>query len=133
MKLLDETANERNKKNLKAYLDPLPGDYWNEMFVPYFVILEVWENGNMIVCDKRKDVDRSHWTWDLSKAREVTKEYMEEVRYQSIDGFVADVSRGRHHWAVEAWKDLGRPFVKLEEPKPVPVSADFKTVMEQGV
>jgi len=133
MKLLDETTNKRNKKNLKAYLDPLPGDYWNEMFVPYFVVLEVWENGNMIVCDKRKDVDRSHWTWDLSKAREVTKEYMEEVRYQSIDGFVADVSRGGHHWAVTHWKDLGSPFVKLEEQKKIPVPADFKTVMEQGV
>jgi len=133
MKLLDETTNKRNKKNLKAYLDPLPGDYWNEMFVPYFVVLEVWENGNMIVCDKRKDVDRSHWTWDLAKAREVTKEYMEEVRYQSIDGFVADVSREGHHWAVEHWKDLGSPFVKLEEQKKVPVPADFKTVMEQGV
>jgi hypothetical protein len=130
---LNETTNQREVKNFKAYFDPLPGDYWHEMCMPYFVVLEVWENSNMIICDEKRNIDSTYWTWDLAKAREVTNDYMKRVCYQQTDGFVADVSREGHHWAVEAWKDLGRPFVTLEEQKKVPVPADFRTVMEQGV
>ncbi len=120
-----------DQKNNIAWANPLPGDYWNEMFCPYFVVLEVRDD-TLIVCDKTKEVDANHWTWDLEKAKEVHRDYMDCVKYQSIIGYVADVYRS-HDWAVEAWKELGSPYVSLEIEMKQPIAADFKTVMEQGI
>ena len=119
-------------KNIKAYASPSPGDYWNEMFVPYFVVLEVREDLTLIVCDKTKEVDSSHWTWDLSQAKHVHRDYLKRVRYGSIDGFVADVFHS-HQWAVEAWKELGSPYVPILDPTRAPVEVDFRTLMEYGL
>ena len=132
MGIVDMAYNrkEQEQKNLKAYTDPLPGDYWSEMFSPYFVVLEV-QSDSMIICDVKKDVYPDHWTWDLEKAKQVYKDYIKRVRYQSIDGFVADVNRMGHEWAVAKWTELGCPFERLKTPGVGP--ADFKTVMEQGI
>lgn len=121
----------REKRSKDAFKNPLPGDYWNEMFCPYFVILSKTEN-TLIVCEDTKETDAHHWTWDLEKAIEVPMEYMNRVKYDSIDAFVADVSSSRHLWAISAWQEMGSPYT------PIPVvppdyPADFRTVMDQGV
>lgn len=120
------------ERNIHAYAMPKAGDYWNEMFIPYFVILEVRTDGTLIVCDETKEVDSNHWTWNLQKAKHVYKDYMKRVRYGSIDGFVADVYR-THEWAVEAWKELGSPYEKMTDPTRAPVEVDFRTLMEYGL
>jgi hypothetical protein len=134
MGIVDMAYNhkEQQEKNLKAYTDPLPGDYWNELFCPYFVVLEV-QPDSMIICDVKKEVDSSHWTWDLEKAEQVTMDYMKRVKYQSIDGFVADVNRMGHDWAVAKWTELGCPFKKLATPVHQIGPTDFRTMMEQGL
>lgn len=119
------------QKNNLAFYNPKAGDYWNEMFVPYFVILEVRDD-TLIVCDETKEVDANHWTWNLEKAKEAPRDYMKRVKYGSIDGYVADVYRS-HEWAVEAWKEKGSPYESLKTLSNKPVAADFKTVMEQGL
>jgi hypothetical protein len=116
---------ERDRITQEAYDNPLPGDYWNEMLVPYFVVLQVLGNGDLIICDERIDDTKDHtWTWHLEKSKQVPRDYMKlRVRYQSLDGFVADVyKRCSHMWAVDEWNDLGRPFkdTTVEAPeKPV--------------
>lgn len=114
--------------NKEAFNDPKPGDFWHEMFCPYFVVLAN-HGDELIICEYGKPMPGNHWTWDLTKAKAVPKSYMECVKYQSIEGFVADVSRTQY-WAVEAWKDLGSPI--MEEPKG-PIASDFRTVMDQGI
>lgn len=35
--------------------DPVPGDFWHEMYVPFFIVLSV-EDGFVTICDKTKAV-----------------------------------------------------------------------------
>ena len=32
---------DQDLKNHKALLNPQPGDYWHEMFCPYFIVVKV--------------------------------------------------------------------------------------------
>lgn len=127
--------SERDRITQEAFDNPLPGDYWNEMFCPYFVVLKVNADGTFIICEDRETKPGDNWTWDLKKAKQVTKKYFDRVRYDSIDGFVADVfNRCSHMWAVDAWNDLGRPFTAIEpvpEPKPK-VNPMFMNIMESA-
>ena len=77
--------------NTRAFDDPKVGDYWHEMFCPYFIVLEVIGDGTFWICDERKTVDRDHWTWDLEQARIVEKRYFDRVKYSPNSGFCADV------------------------------------------
>lgn len=124
--------NDRTDRSKQAFSNPLPGDYWNEMFCPYFVVLKKTEHNTLIVCDKTKPVGTTHWTWDLEKVIEVPMEYMQRVKYGTIDGFCADVSSSPHRWAVAAWEELGSPYTPIPTCDPTR-PADFRTVMEQGV
>lgn len=104
--MFDRSAQEL--KNYRALDNPQPGDYWNEMFCPYFVVVDVkGKNITVLSClggpnsYNRKDepnakveVDSGHWAFDYSKSMVVDREWMEKaVKYGTIDGFVADVSR----------------------------------------
>jgi hypothetical protein len=69
----------------------------------------------------RISVDNAHWSFDYSKSMVVDREWIAEaVRYNSIDGFVADVSRTeRSERIVAEWrnwvhKDLRRQITELE-------------------
>lgn len=130
MKSPSELIYEREVRNQTAFAHPSPGDYWNEMMVPYFVVLDVLDNGNLIICDKREDL-HDHWTWDFAKAKEVPREYMKRVQYKNSPGFVASVAKLQHDWAVKYWNDIGCPCIKYTDQITKP--ADFRTVMEQGV
>ena len=106
---------ERDKLNEKHYNNPQEGDYWHEMFCPYFIVLSIVENG-YIICSERIDVDSGHWRFDLSKATLVDKNYFDKVKYQSISGFCADVVNNiTTNKIVKEWEDLGSPIIISEE------------------
>lgn len=85
--------------NQEALRDPQPGDYWHERFYPYFFVVDV--NGDRITilnCIDKVNSARvdygNYWEFDYSKGMEVDILYLEKlVKYEMIDGFVADVTR----------------------------------------
>ncbi len=101
-----ETRHDRNKRRIA---DPKPGDYWHEMFCPYFVVVGV-EGNHILICDKKKSVGSDHWTWDLGQCRYETKaELRRQVTYDTMpDKFVADCSPNSHTWVVDAYAELTR-------------------------
>jgi len=97
---------EQDLHNQKSLAFPQIGDYWHEMFCPYFVIVnKEGDKFRVLSClggpksFTRKDelnaqieVDNGHWGFDYSKSMLVDHEWIRQtVTYESIDGFVADV------------------------------------------
>ncbi len=97
---------EQELKNLKALLNPRIGDYWQEMFCPYFVIVDIEGNQYRVLScmggpnsftrkdepNARKEVDGAHWCFDYGQSMLVDRSWIEQaVKYENIDGFVADV------------------------------------------
>jgi len=87
--------------NEKHISDPQPGDYWQEMFCPYFVVIR--RLGDLvIICDQKKDAGDHRWTWDLTKLKvQSLAELRKQVTYGTIPGFVADVCPAAHLWVVD--------------------------------
>lgn len=106
--MIDTPETKRQKLITQdGYENPVAGDYWHEMFCPYFVVLRsTADDDSVIICDEKKDVDGG-WYFDLTKAKEVDwPEYREIVRFRSgYDGFVADCESVRHYKVVTDWKD----------------------------
>ncbi len=122
-------------KNHKALLNPQPGDYWNEMFCPYFIVVNV-EGPDITVLsclggphsynrqheiNAKIEVDGSHWAFDYGKEMIVDRAWIEKaVRYDTIDGFVADVVQSeKTERIVQEWRnykqqDLRRQIKELE-------------------
>lgn len=99
---------QRELVNLDALMNPQPGDYWHEMFCPYFVVVNIeGDKYRVLSCMggpnsfNRKDepnarikVDSEHWAFDYSKSMLVDHKWIEKaVTYGNGDGFVADVVR----------------------------------------
>lgn len=98
--------SEKQKLENQQKLDnPRVGDFWHEMFSPYFLVVDV-KNDDITVLSclggpnsyTRKDepnakVDHgNHYTFDVTKSMVVSRQWMSEaVKYSSIEGFVADV------------------------------------------
>lgn len=100
--MIDDLNDAHRQMNEKHINDPMPGDYWHEMFTGICVVLAVDEN-NVTICRKKKDVDRDHWTWDLSEKEVMTRlDFKTWLSYGTIPGTWADVSRKRHKWAIGA-------------------------------
>jgi len=112
--------SELNQANRSALIDPQPGDYWHEMFCPYFLVVEVKGSAiRVLSCMggpnsyNRKDelnakIDtKDGWGFDYSKSMIVDREWMERaVKYDTIDSFVADVVRSEKTIAVaDEWRD----------------------------
>lgn len=109
--------------NELALADPMPGDYWQEMFCPYFMVVRVQGDKITVLSalGGQKGSKREHevnarvevdggWTFDPSKAMVVDRQWMTEtVKYGTIDGFVADVVRNdkSRAWAAE-WQEYER-------------------------
>lgn len=63
MRRLREEVKELNKKRMKLeddldelhFVSPEPGDFWHEMFTPFFIVLAV-EDGSVTICEKTKAV-----------------------------------------------------------------------------
>ena len=112
---------EQTLENYQALMNPQPGDYWQEMFCPYFIVVDV--KGNDITelscmggpnsftrkneVNARISIDTDHWGFDYGKSMVVDRVWMEKaVRYDTIDGFVADVGRSEKTLAiVNEWRD----------------------------
>ena len=94
--------------NEDALRNPQPGDYWQEMFCPYFIVVAV--NGAKLTVlstlggpksfNRKEELDAKinnqdgTWSFDYSKSMIVDHAWIRNaVKYGSIDGFVADVSR----------------------------------------
>jgi hypothetical protein len=89
--------------NQAALDNPQPGDYWQEMFCPYFIVVQVLDQDRFVVlsamqrpgepCAKVNNSDNT-WSFDPSMGFEVDRQWIRDrVTYQIIDGFVADVVR----------------------------------------
>lgn len=83
---------------------PQPGDYWHEMFCPYFVILEVVDD-HVVICEKTKQHSDS-WSFDLSECKVISRVELEkQVKYSTMDKFVADVVPYRLSSLVQDFKE----------------------------
>jgi hypothetical protein len=115
---------QQRRNNEEALANPNPGDYWNEMFCPYFVVVDVKDDDiTVLSClggptsfnrkhelNARISIDTGHWGFDYSKSMVVDRAWIEKaVRYDTIDGFVADVVRSeKTKKIVEEWREHRR-------------------------
>jgi len=98
---------DQYNRNQQALNNPAIGDYWHEMFCPYFVVVDVTNDDiTVLSClggpnsylrkneiNAKIEIDRDHWGFDYSKSMVVNRDWIKRtVKYDSIDGFVADVS-----------------------------------------
>ena len=120
------TGDERIALNQKHYDLPEVGDYWHERFSPYFVVLDVDHiNGLYIICDERVNLDDRNWTFDTEESKQVTFDYFKRVKYDRIEGFVADVVPG-HIGFLKDWTHYGSPFIPIQPILPIePESFNF--------
>jgi hypothetical protein len=108
MQIKNDRDALRDALNIEAFNDPRPGDYWSEHFCPYFIIVDIKGDDIYVLSAlggvnsynrkheiyARKSVGSAHWTFDTRKAMIVDKAWIEKaVKYGSIEGFVAEVSR----------------------------------------
>ena len=128
--MTNEQIREQDLRNQKALAFPQIGDYWHEMFCPYFVIVnKEGDKFRVLSClggpksFTRKDelnaqieVDNGHWGFDYSKSMLVDHEWIRKtVTYESIDGFVADVVQSeKTARMVQEWREHKR-LTMLEE------------------
>lgn len=102
-----DSQAELNKEHL---VNPVAGDYWHEMFSPYFLVMKNLGNGELVICDSIIDYTEG-WAFNIYEARTIKHEDLAAwVTYQRIDGFVADVmiSKKRHS-LLDSWQDAGEP------------------------
>lgn len=125
--------NTTDELNTQALINPQPGDYWEEHFCPYFLIVDIKGDDIYVLSAlggpqsfnrkheiyAKKEVDGSHWTFDPSKAMIVDKAWVTKaVTYESIDGFVAMV-----HRRIDLIKDWQEYYA--ESPYEVPRLSDL--------
>ena len=126
---------ERKVKNQQSLENPRIGDYWHEMFCPYFIVVDVKNNDiTVLSCLGGPDsYNRKHepnakidlkdgWTFDLSKSMVVNREWMTKVvKYESIEGFVADVGNSEKtvgiamEWRDYKQKQIRNQIIELEK------------------
>lgn len=113
-------TEERDKTNKEHAKEPKVGDYWQEMFCPVAVVIQVGPHF-VLTLEKKKDVD-DHWTWDLEAKPCVytRKEFVFRFMYghcgnpdfqgdpdpDSIKNkYRCDVLPERHKWITEELED----------------------------
>ena len=113
--------DEQNQLNQDALANPQPGDFWHEMFSPYFLVVHVAGDAiTVLSClggpdsynrkseiNAKVDNKDGTWSFDYSKSQVVDRTWLSElVLYKSIPGFVADVVRSERSLAtVTEWRD----------------------------
>jgi hypothetical protein len=107
--------------NQEALDNPQIGDYWHEMFCPYFFIVDRKADKFTVLSlvggadsfsrksESNAKIDNADGTWsfDYSKSMVVDQNWIRDlVRYQHHDGFVADVVRNeRGQRVVTEWRE----------------------------
>ena len=127
--------NDRKQLNQQAWDNPQVGDYWHEMFCPYFLIVDIQGDAYTVLCTindpdtqnaKIDGVDS--WEFDYSKYSVVTKDWIQrKVKYISIDGFVADVVRNKSFGAVLEWREANPDYTPVVQ-KPINQDIWFRGV-----
>jgi hypothetical protein len=110
-----EAAQLKNKEHTDK---PQVGDFWHEMFAPYHVVLAVTDT-HVIICEKTKETDSNHYTFDLSETKTVTlQEHKDLVTYKSESmkhKFVADVvPESKMMPAIKEWRESRREAMLQE-------------------
>lgn len=92
-----EAMVEMSRQHL---LNPEVGDFWQEMFAPVCVVLEV--NPSCItICRKVTHQDKDHWTWDLDKTEHMMlADWRKWLRYPTDDSKTWAHTGWKHEWAV---------------------------------
>ena len=111
-----------NQENLN---NPRIGDYWQEMFCPYFLVVDVKGDDITVLSCLGGTYTRKHelnakidtkdgWTFDLSKSMVVNREWMTKaVKYESIEGFVADVGNSEKTVKIAMeWRDYKQKQIR---------------------
>ena len=109
---------ETKRKNEEALEDPQPGDFWMEMFCPYFLIVNV--DGDQITVlsciggpssyNRKEELNaridtNDGWRFDYSKHMVVDRAWIKRtVTYDRIPGFVADVYRCAENINSRGWR-----------------------------
>ena len=124
---------KQQQENIRGLTDPKIGDYWQEMFCPYFLVVDVrGDNITVLSClggsytrkhEPNAKIDlKDGWTFDLSKSLVVNREWMTKaVKYESIDGFVADVGNSEKtvniamEWRNHKQKQIRKQIEELEK------------------
>lgn len=114
--------------NQQALTDPKPGDYWQERFSPYFLVVDVRDDKiTVLSCLGGPDSysrkqepnamvnDRDGWHFDYSKSMVVDRKWISNaVKYDTIDGFAADVINSEKTCGfVDEWRDYLQKEIKL--------------------
>jgi hypothetical protein len=100
------------RQSIEALADPQPGDYWSDMLSPVLVVIEVTQ-GFVIFCEKTKETDPDHWTWDLTQKSVLTiEEFRDKLCYKSkdlLDKPWAECWPKAHLWVLEALANPEKP------------------------
>jgi hypothetical protein len=122
-------------KNHESLDNPKIGDYWHEMFCPYFLVVDVkGKDITVLSCmggpnsfNRKNEPNakievKDGWSFDLSKSMVVNREWMAKaVKYGTIEGFVADVVNNQKtvsiaiEWRDYKQKDIRRQIEHLEK------------------
>lgn len=88
----DSRYKKQQKLNEEHVKNPQIGDFWHEMFSPYFLVVGVVETG-VIVLDETISISKSHYKFDETKPKFISLESLKErVTYPTMrDKFVANV------------------------------------------
>jgi hypothetical protein len=118
---------QKKLENQESLLNPRIGDYWHEMFCPYFLVVDVKGDDITVLSCLGGIYTRKHelnakidtkdgWTFDLSKSMVVNREWMTKaVKYESIEGFVADVSNSEKTVKIAMeWRDWKQKHIRKQ-------------------
>ena len=117
---MSDKFQTQEQENSQSLANPRPGDYWQEMFCPYFLVVDVRDDKiTVLSCmggpnsysrkhepNARVDV-QDGWHFDYSKSMVVDRKWISKaVRYDTIDGFAADVINSeKTRGIVDEWRD----------------------------
>lgn len=128
-------SEKQKSQNYESLDNPRIGDYWHEMFCPYFLVVDVkGDDITVLSClGGPNSYNRKHepcarvdvkdgWTFDLTKSMVVNREWMSRaVKYSSIEGFCADVWNSEKtvtiamEWRDWKQKDIRKQIEDLEK------------------
>lgn len=117
--------------NIKYYTTPEPGNVWHEMMCVYHIVLAATGEDRLVIAE-RDFTFKEGQTFDLAKAKEITKEehlkivtYSGNVNPKKGPTFVADVwvkPQGIEK-VIEEWKnDHGGKYISIEDRDKDPIS-----------
>lgn len=95
----DQELNEKHATN------PMPGDYWHEMFTPIAVVLDV-VGDTVVFCRNTESSGTNHWRWNHKLSERLPKATFAHLfRYETMpDKFHADVVPQGHLSDADAYR-----------------------------